>query len=257
MTVTKRKSMFSPILVVVILAVVGGALFFLREDPVAEIKDLKSLVQVNYGSKKYNESVVNATKGFDLAQKNFGPKNKDTLYFAQAVSEGYEALGDKRNLVAALNREIDLRIAAGESEQKMQLKRTTAIKYAEEIGDKATASKHAVAISKAIEMAPGKDPQPVYRTETKYPPEQFTKGIEGDVEITYSLAANGTVMDAQVTKQTTTAKPPTVFDTAALESFKTWRFTPMLQYGKPVPSEGHKFTLMFRLGGQNMAPPKT
>lgn len=251
MTVKKRSSMFSPILVVVILAVVGGALLFMREDPKAEVKDLKSLVQVNYGSKKYNESVANANKGFELAQKNFGLKSKDTLYFAQAISEGYEALGDKRNLVPALVREIDLRLAAGETEQKLQLKRTTAIKYAEEIGNKAIASKQAVAIAKAIEMAPGKDPQPVYRTDTKYPPEQFSKGIEGDVEITYSLDANGTVMDAKVTKQTTKAKPPTVFDAAALESFKTWRFTPMLEDGKPVPSEGHKFTLMFRLGGQS------
>jgi TonB family protein len=251
MAVTKRKSMFSPILVIAILAVVGGAAFFLREDPKAEIKDLKSMVQVNYGAKKYNESVVNATKGLALAQEHLGAKNPDTLYFAQAVSEGYEALGDKKNLVPALNREIDLRIAAGQSEQKLQLKRTTAIKYALEIGDKLTATKHAVAISKAIQMGPGKDPQPVYRTDTKYPPEQFSQGIEGDVEITYSLDANGTVLDAQVTKQTTKAKPPTVFDEAALTSFKTWRFTPMLQDGKPVQSQGHKFTLMFRLAGQS------
>ncbi|MBL8644091.1 MAG: energy transducer TonB [Rhodospirillaceae bacterium] len=251
MTVPKRKAMFSPILVIVILVAVGGGLFFLREDPKAEIKDLKSVVQVNYGAKKYTESAVNATKGLALAQKHLGNKSPDTLYFAQAVSEGYIASGDKKNAVAALNREIDLRLGAGQTEQKLQLRRTTAIKYAEEIGDKASAAKHAVAVAKAIEMAKGKDPQPVYRTETKYPPEQFNKGIEGDVEISYSLDANGAVLDATVAK----AKPAVVFDTAALDSFRTWRFTPMLEDGKPVPSQGHKFTLLFRLGGQNMAPP--
>jgi TonB family protein len=245
--------MFSPVLVIVLLAAVGGGLFFLREDPKAEIKELKALVQVNYGAKKYKDGIANANAGLALAQKELGNKHPDTLYFAQALSEAYMELGDKKNAVAALNRELDLRSAAGQSEQKLQLRRTTAIKFAEEAGDKQSAARHALAVAKAIEMGAGKDPQPVYRTETKYPPEQFSKGIEGDVEITYSLDANGTVMDAKVTK----AKPAMVFDAAALESFRAWRFTPMLDGGKPVPSEGHKFTLLFRLGGQNVTPSKS
>lgn len=248
----KRKSLFSPILLaLIVLVVIGGVgALVLQDDPKAEIKDLKSMVQVSYGAKKHADSVVQANKGLVLAQKTLGNKHPDTLYFAQALSEAYIQLGDKKNAAAALTREIDLRLAAGQTEAKLQPRRTYAIKFAQEIGDRATATKHAIAVAKGIDMGPGKDPQPVYRTDTKYPPEQFNKGIEGDVVIAYDLDANGTVLDAKIDN----AKPALVFDNAALQSFKEWRFTPMIENGMPVPSSGHKFTLMFRLGGQSLAP---
>jgi len=217
------------------------------EDPRAEIKELKSLVQVAYGNKKFREVATHASKGLTLALANLGPKSSDTLYFAQALSEAYTELRDKKNALAALNREIDLRLGAGQGEQKVQARRTLAIKFAEEIGDRAAAAKHAVAIAKAIGMEKGKDPQPVYRTDTVYPPEQYAKGVEGDVTISYALDRNGSVLDAKVVK----AKPGAVFDAAALNSFKNWRFTPMLQDGVPVESSGHEFTLQFRLGQKN------
>lgn len=94
-------------------------------------------------------------------------------------------------------------------------------------------------------MAPGKDPQPVYRTQTMYPPDQYQQRIEGDVEITFDLDAAGAVAGARVSKST----PSSVFDQAALESFRKWRFTPMLdKTGQPVSGRGFQFTLAFRLG---------
>lgn len=214
------------------------------DNPKNQIKDLKSLVQVEYGSKKFRESAKHASDGLKIALDNFGPKNPDALYFAQALSEAYTELNDRKNAVPALVREIDMRLGAGQTEQKLQPRRTLAIKFAEEIGDRATAAKQALAISKAIGMTKGMDPQPVYRPETKYPIDLYTKGTEGDVVIAYSIDANGAVLEAKVTS----SKPKEVFDTAALASFMTWRFTPMLENGQPVKSSGHQFTLMFRLG---------
>lgn len=227
------------------LSLLGGC-----SDPKREIKDLKSMVQVTYGEKKYKESAANAAKGLQLALANIGAKHPDTLYFAQALSEAYVQLHDKKNALASLNKEIELRLGAGQSEQKLQIRRTTAIKFAEEMGDRRMAAVHALAIAKAIEMGPGKDPQPVYRTDTKYPAEQYNKGQEGDVVIRYSLDDNGSVLAASVVRGT----PPDVFNDAALSSFKQWRFTPMVKNGAPVPVSDLEFTVMFRMGGIQAEP---
>ncbi len=150
-----------------------------------------------------------------------------------------------RGATAALRQELELRSAAGQAEQKLQARRTLLIKLAEENGDKLTAGEQAVIVSKGIGMAAGKDPQIVYRAETMYPPEQYRQRIEGDVEIAYSLDPTGAVTEARISK----AAPPQVFDQAALESFRKWRFTPMLDnLGRPIPASGFKFTLAFRMG---------
>jgi TonB family protein len=219
------------------------------DNPKAKIKDLKSLVQVSYGAKKYKESAEIAKQGLDLALDEVGPKHADTLYFAQAISEGYIQVGDKTKALAALDREIELRAGAGQAESKLQSRRTFAIKFAEELGDRSTAARHAIAIARAIEMSKGKDPQPVYRPETKYPRDLYNQGVEGDVTVIYNLDATGAVTEAKVVKST----PREVFDDAAIDSFMSWRFTPMLDNGKPVPTSGHQYTLMFRLGGRNPA----
>ncbi|MEQ9448684.1 MAG: energy transducer TonB, partial [Rhodospirillaceae bacterium] len=87
--------------------------------------------------------------------------------------------------------------------------------------------------------------QPVYRAATTYPPDLYRRRMEGDVEIIYSLDSGGAVTDARVARST----PEKVFDQAALESFRKWRFTPMLDSaGEPVPVSGRRFTLAFRLG---------
>ena len=68
--------------------------------------------------------------------------------------------------------------------------------------------------------------------------------VEGDVEIAYSLDAAGAVTEARVAKST----PPMVFDQAALESFRKWRFTPMLdKAGQPIAAGGFAFTVAFRM----------
>ncbi len=163
----------------------------------------------------------------------------------QAASENRIALGDMRNAIAALKREISMRAAAGQTEDRLQSRRTLLIKLAEENGDLVTAADQAVAIARGINMGVDKDPQPVYRAETNYPPELYQRRTEGDVEIAYSLDAGGAVTEARVARSI----PPKAFDQAALESFRKWRFTPMLDAnGQPVPLSGRTFTLAFRMG---------
>lgn len=211
----------------------------------AEIREIKAQVQQAYGAKNFKKGVELSQQGLKVARQSLGDKAPDTLYFVQAISENTLASGNIRGAISALKSELAMRSAAGQDEKRLQPRRTLLIKLAEENGDKLTAADQAVAVARGIEMARGKDPQPVYRAPTAYPPELYQQKIEGDVEIAYSLDAAGAIVDARVLSST----PARVFDQVAIESFKKWRFTPMLDAkGQPISGSGFRFTLAFRLG---------
>lgn len=215
------------------------------DDSAREVKDVKAEVQRAFGAKDFRKGLELSQRGLTLARDSLGDKAPDTLYFVQAISENTLALGNMRGTMAALKQEIAMRAAAGQDERRLQQRRTLLIKLAEENGDKLTAADQAVAVARGINMSQGKDPQPVYRAETAYPPELYQQRIEGDVEIAYSLDSTGLVTDARVVRAT----PARVFDQAALDSFRKWRFTPMIdKTGRPISASGFKFTLAFRLG---------
>jgi TonB family protein len=215
------------------------------DDGKSQVKAAKEETQRAFGQKDFAKFMASAKKGLDLSMKVNGPKAPDTLYFVQAITEANMNMRNVRGTIAALKQELELRAAAGQNEQKLQPRRTLLIQMAEENNDPMTAASQAVLVSKGIEMGPGKDPQRVYRTQCQYPADQYQKGVEGDVEVAYSLDSGGAVTDARVSD----AKPERVFDQAALECFKKWRFTPMLDSnGTPRSAQGFKFTVAFRMG---------
>ena len=63
-----------------------------------------------------------------------------------------------------------------------------------------------------------------------YPSAAATNNITGWVEIVFTVAADGSVADPKVVN----SDPAGVFDKAALQSIKTWRFEPVLRDGKRV-----------------------
>jgi len=227
-----------------LIVCVGLAVAACNDDRKREVKDIKAEVQRAFGARDFKQGLALSQKGLVLAREVIGDDAPDTLYFIQAITETTLAQGNQRGAIAALKNEIAMRKAAGQPESKLQPRRTLLIKLAEDNNDKLTAGDQAVEVSRGIEMARGKDPQPVYRTETAYPPELYQQKIEGDVQIAYSLDRAGAVVDARVV----TSTPARVFDEAALASFKQWRFTPMLDSeGKAISGSGFKFTLAFRL----------
>ncbi len=214
------------------------------DDVAGEVKSLKAQVQRAHGNKDFSRALGLSQKGLAISREAVGDKAPDTLYFVQAVTEANLAMRNMRGAVTALRQELEMRAAAGQNEQKLQARRTLLIKLAEENGDSLTAANQAVFVSRGIAMAPSKDPQPVYQTETNYPPDQYRQGVEGDVDIAYSLDVGGGVTEARIVRAT----PPLVFDQAALDSFRKWRFTPMLDAkGQPVSASGFTFTLRFRM----------
>jgi len=215
------------------------------DDGKREVRELKAQVQQAYGSKNFKKGIELSQQGLKLSREALGEDAPDTLYFVQAISENTLATGNVRGAIAAMKQEFAMRSAAGHDEKRLQARRTLLIQLAEENGDKLTAAGQAVEVARGIAMARGKDPQPVYRAPTAYPPELFQQKIEGDVEISYSLDQNGAITDARVVSAT----PARVFDQVAIDSFKKWRFTPMLDSkGQPISGSGFKFTLAFRLG---------
>ena len=211
-----------------------------------QIKDMKEQVQRATGQKDFARVLEVSQKGLALSQKVKGDKAPDTLYFAQGITEGYRATRNTRLAASALKKELALRAGAGQDEKKLQPRRTLLIQMAEDNNDRLTAAEQAVAVARGIDMGPGKDPQPVYRTSTDYPATLFQQKIEGDVDIAYSLDSNGSVIEAHALKSTNPA-----FEPPALESFRQWRFTPKLnEKREPVSASGLRFTMAFRLGNR-------
>lgn len=77
-----------------------------------------------------------------------------------------------------------------------------------------------------------------------YPPAARAEGVEGVVLVEYRVDAEGRVREPRVLR----AEPPGVFDAAALEAVRSWRYRPWRRDGRPVPVEGVQSTLRFRLG---------
>lgn len=216
-------------------------------DPKAEIKDLKSALQVAYGQKKFNDVLTMAQKGLDLSIKAQGDKHPDTLYFAQSISEAYTEIGDRRSALTALDREIKLRLAAGQSERKLQARRTLAIQFAELTDNKQAAVQHTIAVARDIGMDKSDaEPQPVYRADNQWPLKLIDQDVQGDVTVEFGVDATGAVVRPRVVNSTNAA-----FDNAAIDTIKAWRFTPVIKGSQPVESSGHQFTLMFRRPRRN------
>lgn len=64
-----------------------------------------------------------------------------------------------------------------------------------------------------------------------YPSDALKKGIEGWVELAFTVMPNGTVNEVEVRN----ASPAEVFDDAAIRAVRQWRFEPVMRNGNAVP----------------------
>jgi TonB family protein len=86
-------------------------------------------------------------------------------------------------------------------------------------------------VSEAVARQSGETPRFVYQPTPAYPEEARQQGWEGTVTLHLELRADGTVGDVQVAR----SSGHEVLDTAAQETAKTWKHT-------PVPLEGGQAT---------------
>lgn len=87
------------------------------------------------------------------------------------------------------------------------------------------------------------DVVPVVRVNPQYPIRAAERGIEGWVEVEFTITASGTVKNPVVLA----ARPARIFDTEALRAISKWRYNPKIVDGKPVERSGVRVRLRFRL----------
>jgi protein TonB len=84
---------------------------------------------------------------------------------------------------------------------------------------------------------------PRVRVNPDYPPQAITRGLEGWVQVRYTVTAIGTVRDAVVVA----SEPGTTFDEAALKAIARWRYNPRVENGEAVERVGLQTIIRFEL----------
>jgi len=84
---------------------------------------------------------------------------------------------------------------------------------------------------------------PLVRIAPEYPPRALRRGIEGWVQVQFTITATGAVKDAKVVA----AEPPGLFDEAALKSIARWRYNPKIEGGVAVERVGVQTVIRFVL----------
>ena len=77
---------------------------------------------------------------------------------------------------------------------------------------------------------PDSDLEPVSTPDPAYPPVAFRNGVEGWVEVDFTVTEQGAVRDIEVVS----AEPGGVFDAAAVAAVAAWRYRPRVVNGRPV-----------------------
>ena len=96
-----------------------------------------------------------------------------------------------------------------------------------------------------MSMSAGSDRDviPLVRINPDYPPRALSRGLEGWVQVQFTITATGTVKDAKVV----TAEPKNILDDAALKAIARWRYNPKVESGVAVERVGVQTIIRFQL----------
>jgi protein TonB len=88
-----------------------------------------------------------------------------------------------------------------------------------------------------------RDPLPVVRIDPDYPAGALRGGIEGWVEVQFSVTATGAVRDVVIVD----SHPKNMFDEAVLKAVGRWRYNPKVDGGIAVERIGMRTRILFEL----------
>lgn len=93
---------------------------------------------------------------------------------------------------------------------------------------------------------------PIVKVAPRYPQRALSRGYEGWVIIEYTVTTNGSVRDAFVVDgwNSTTEKPTTWFNRAALKAAEKYKYKPRVIEGTPVEVPGVQTKITFKLAGE-------
>lgn len=85
--------------------------------------------------------------------------------------------------------------------------------------------------------------QPLVRSDPVYPRNAIARGIEGWVELQFTISGSGAVTDVTVID----ADPKGLFDAAASKAVQSWKYAPRVREGRAVEQRGVRVVLRFDL----------
>ena len=88
-----------------------------------------------------------------------------------------------------------------------------------------------------------RDVVPLVRVDPEYPPRAKQQGIEGWVDLEFTITPVGTVQDPVVIG----SNPSFVFDRAAIQAVRKWRYNPKTENGVVVARKGVQVRLRFEI----------
>lgn len=88
-----------------------------------------------------------------------------------------------------------------------------------------------------------RDVMPLVRINPDYPPRALNRGIEGWVQVQFTITEQGTVTDAIVVD----SSPANIFDDAAIKAILRWRYNPKVEGGVAQARIGMQTILRFTL----------
>ncbi|MEN8721454.1 MAG: energy transducer TonB [Alphaproteobacteria bacterium] len=102
-----------------------------------------------------------------------------------------------------------------------------------------------VAMAGGTDLSGGSDGDimPMVRVAPQYPRRALSRGIEGWVEVEFTISKVGTVENAVVND----ADPPSIFNRAALKAVSKWKYKPKIDDGVAVERHGVRVVLTFEL----------
>lgn len=89
----------------------------------------------------------------------------------------------------------------------------------------------------------GNDARPLVRIQPRYPIQAARDGIEGWVELEFTIDSSGTVKDVKVTD----SEPKRVFDTEAKRALRKWKYKPQMVDGRATELPSMQVVLEFKL----------
>lgn len=89
---------------------------------------------------------------------------------------------------------------------------------------------------------------PLVRVDPEYPIDAKRWGIEGWVELEFTVTRKGTVWDPRIID----SQPPAIFDEPALRAVQRWIYNPKINDGVAIPQSGVRVRLHFELDHPNL-----
>lgn len=87
---------------------------------------------------------------------------------------------------------------------------------------------------------------PLVRVPPQYPERAASRGIEGWVQLGFTVNETGNCEDIKVIA----ADPPEIFDKAAIRALERWRYKPKIDDGRPVKQYNQQVVITFDLENQ-------